>query len=128
MLYRILADGVLIVHALFIAWVIFGGLAGFWKRWLIWLHLPALAWGATIAGMGWICPLTPLENTLREQAGLQPYSGDFIHHYVAALIYPPQLTRGTQVLLASLLLGGNAVVYALLYRAWRHARRRAVMP
>jgi hypothetical protein len=122
MTYRILADAVLIAHALFIAWVVFGGLAGFWKRWLIWLHVPALAWGAVVAGMGWICPLTPLENALRVQAGLQPYGGDFIQHYLAPLIYPPGLTRATQALLAGLLLGGNAIVYALLCRR-RHRSR-----
>ncbi|ANN73169.1 DUF2784 domain-containing protein [Bordetella bronchialis] len=117
--YRILADGVLVLHGLFVAWVIVGGLAAFWKRWLVLLHLPALAWGAMVAGMGWICPLTPLENALRVRAGLRPYGGDFIQHYLAALIYPPELTRDTQVLLACVLLGGNLAVYALLYRRWR---------
>jgi hypothetical protein len=124
MTYRILADAVLIAHALFIAWVILGGLAGFWKRWLIWLHLPALAWGVLVAGMGWICPLTPLENALRVQAGMQPYSGDFIQHYLAPLIYPPALTRATQALLAGLLVGGNAIVYALLLRRPRADQRQ----
>lgn len=122
--YRILADAVLIAHGFFVAWVVFGGLAAFWRRWLIWLHLPALAWGAAIAGMGWICPLTPLENALRVQAGQQPYGGDFINHYLTALIYPPGLTRGAQTLLAVLLVGGNAIVYGLLYRRIRfHASR-----
>ncbi|OZI63502.1 DUF2784 domain-containing protein [Bordetella genomosp. 11] len=123
MTYRILADAVLIAHGLFVAWVVFGGLAAFWRGWLAWLHLPALAWGATVAGMGWICPLTPLENTLRVQAGQSPYAGDFIHHYLTALIYPPALTRGTQALLAVLLLGGNAIVYTLVFRRRRHGKR-----
>ncbi|AOB32211.1 hypothetical protein AKI39_18050 [Bordetella sp. H567] len=119
MMYRILADAVLIAHMLFVAWVVFGGLSVFWKRWLAWVHLPALAWGVAVAGMGWICPLTPLENALRVQADQTPYGGDFIHHYLTALIYPPGLNRVTQTLLAVLLLAGNAIVYALLYRRRR---------
>lgn len=116
MTYHFLANAVLLLHALFVAWVVFGALAGFWKRWLIWLHLPALAWGAAVAGMGWICPLTPLENALREQAGLAPYAGDFVQQYLMPLLYPPGLTRPVQALLAALLLGGNAAIYLLLYR------------
>jgi hypothetical protein len=123
MIYRVLADAVLLAHGLFVAWVIFGGLAGFWRRGAIWLHLPALAWGVAIAGMGWICPLTPLENSLRERAGLQGYAGSFVGHYLLPLIYPAALTRDIQVMLAVLLLGGNVVVYALLY--WRARGRRA---
>jgi hypothetical protein len=126
MTYRLLADAVLIVHALFVAWVVFGGLAGFWKIRLAWLHLPCLLWGAAVAGMGWVCPLTPLENDLRIRAGLQAYRGDFIHQYLMPLLYPPGLTRNTQALLAGLLLGGNVLVYALLYaRARRRRTNRA---
>ncbi|ANN76968.1 DUF2784 domain-containing protein [Bordetella flabilis] len=122
MIYRVLADAVLVAHGLFVAWVVFGGLAAFWRRRAVWLHLPALAWGVAIAGMGWICPLTPLENSLRERAGLQGYAGSFIGQYLLPLIYPAALTRDIQVLLAVLLLGGNVVVYALLY--WRTRGRR----
>jgi hypothetical protein len=122
MIYRVLADVVLLTHALFVAWVVFGGLAGFWRRRAIWFHLPALAWGVAIAGMGLICPLTPLENALRERAGLQEYAGSFVGHYLLPLIYPPALSRDTQVLLAALLLAGNVAIYGLLY--WRARRRR----
>ncbi|CAM3741157.1 DUF2784 domain-containing protein [Bordetella sputigena] len=119
--YALLADLVLILHAFFVIWVIFGAFAAFWKPWLIWLHLPALLWGATIAGMGWICPLTPLENALRSQAGLQPYGGDFIQHYLTAMIYPRGLSREVQASLAVLLVVGNVLLYALLFRRRRHS-------
>ena len=69
MLYRTLADLVLAFHAVFIAFVMFGGLLALWRPRLAWLHLPALAWGALVIGMGWLCPLTPLENALRARAG-----------------------------------------------------------
>ncbi|QKH38587.1 DUF2784 domain-containing protein [Achromobacter pestifer] len=119
MSYRLLADLVLIVHGLFVAFVVFGGLLALWKRWIAYLHLPALAWGALVIGMGWICPLTPLEISLRQQAGQQGYGGGFIEHYVLALIYPEGITRGTQIVLAALLIVGNIVVYALWARRGR---------
>ena len=61
MLYRTLADTVLLIHLLFILFVLAGGLLAL--RWLklVWAHLPAALWGAVIAFVGWICPLTPLE-------------------------------------------------------------------
>ncbi len=115
MTYRILADLVLLIHALFIAFVVFGGLLALWKRCLIWAHLPALMWGALVITMGWICPLTPLENFLREMAGQESYRAGFIEHYLLLAIYPPGLTREMQIALAVLLSLGNLVVYALLY-------------
>ena len=64
-----LADLVVIVHGLFIVFVVAGGLLVLrWPR-LAWVHLPAAAWGVLIEWSGWICPLTPLENALRRAAG-----------------------------------------------------------
>jgi hypothetical protein len=118
----LLADAVLLLHAAFIAWVMFGGLAVLRVPWLAWLHLPALAWGVGISAVGGICPLTPLEQQLRLAAGEAGFEGGFIEHYLTAIIYPEGLTRATQALLAALLLAGNAVVYALVWRR-RRARR-----
>jgi Protein of Unknown function (DUF2784) len=117
----ILADAVLLLHGAFIAWVMFGGLAVLRRPVLAWLHLPALVWGVWISASGGICPLTPLEQRLRLAAGEAGWHGSFIEHYLTALIYPDGLTRGTQALLAALLLAGNAVVYA---HAWRRHRAR----
>ncbi len=122
-MYRVLADLVLLTHALFVAFVVLGGLLVIWKpraaRW----HLIALAWGATVVGFGWICPLTPLENTLRELAGQQGYNGGFIEHYLVQVIYPPGLTRQVQVWLAAGLITGNAMVYGWLFHGWRRDRQ-----
>ena len=90
---------------LFIAWVVLGGLVVLrWPR-LAWLHLPAVAWGVWIELTGGVCPLTPLEQRLRLAAGEAGYSGGFIEHYLGALIYPAGLTRGTQWMLAGIVLG-----------------------
>lgn len=120
MTYRILADLVLVAHGLFVAFVMFGGLLALWRPRIAYWHLPALAWGAMVIGMGWICPLTPLEVSLRQQAGQQGYAGGFIEHYVLGLIYPEGITRTTQIVLATLLIVGNIIVYTL----WARRRRR----
>ncbi|WP_454723647.1 MULTISPECIES: DUF2784 domain-containing protein [Cupriavidus] len=113
-----LADAVVVAHLAFILFVMFGGLLALrWPR-LAWLHLPAAAWGVAVEWGGWICPLTPLENALRERAGQQAYGGDFVQHYLMPLIYPDGLTRHTQFVLGALVLLLNATIYAALWR-WR---------
>lgn len=123
MLYRLAADLLVLVHLFFILFVAAGGLLVLrWPR-LAWLHLPAALWGGLIEIGGWICPLTPWENTLRRSGGEGAYSGDFIDHYLVPLVYPPGLTRGMQITLGILVLVLNAGIYtALLLR--RRARRR----
>ena len=117
-----LADAVLVFHGLFIAWAAAGALAVWrWPR-LMWLHLPALAWAVWIEASGRICPLTPLENSLRRAAGEQGYSGGFIDHYLGRIIYPNGLTRETQWVIAGVLLLVNLSAYALIVRRARATR------
>jgi hypothetical protein len=115
---RLLADLVVGIHFLFVLFVLLGGLLVLrWPR-LAYVHLPAAAWGALIEFAGWICPLTPLEQSLRLKAGEQGYSGSFIEHYVLPLLYPSALTRNIQLLLGCLVLGLNLGIYGyLLYRS-----------
>lgn len=116
-----LADAVLVFHGLFIGWAALGALAVWrWPR-LAALHLPALAWAVWIEASGRICPLTPLENSLRRAAGQTGYSGGFIDHYVGGLIYPAGLTRQAQWAVAGVLLLINVVIYAMIVA---RARRR----
>ena len=119
-----LADAVLLIHAAFVAWVVFGVLAVWrWPR-LAALHLPALAWAIWIEASGRVCPLTPLEVSLRREAGESGYTGGFIDHYVGGILYPAGLTREAQWTMAGLLVAVNVVVYGLLLV--RAARRRGV--
>ena len=122
MLYALLADLVLVLHGLFILFVMLGGLIVWRRPRLGWLHLTAVAWAVWAAWAGWICPLTPLENALRRAAGQAGYGGGFVEHYLLALIYPDGLTRGVQIGLGLFVALLNLAVYALLVRAWR-ARR-----
>lgn len=117
--WALAADAVVLVHLGFILFALLG--AGLLPRWprLVWLHVPALAWGAWIEFTGGICPLTPLENRLRAAAGEGGYDGGFIAHYLLPLIYPDGLTRELQGLLAGLLIAVNAALYL---RWWRLRR------
>jgi hypothetical protein len=85
------------------------------------VHLPTAVWGALIEFQGWICPLTPLENSLRAAAGEAGYQGGFIEHYLLPVLYPAGLTRGVQLALGSVVIAVNLAVYGLLLARWRRA-------
>jgi hypothetical protein len=119
MIYAVLADLVVLVHALFVLFVVFGGLAVLrWRR-LAWFHLPAAVWGTAIELGGWICPLTYLENYFRRLGGESGYSGTFIARYLEPLLYPLGLTPHTQVFFGLAVFLVNFTIYALLWRKRR---------
>lgn len=120
MLYRCLADAVLLLHLGFILFVLFGALLVARRRRLLPWHLAAAAWGVGIELSGAVCPLTWIENRLRLNAGDAGYGGGFVEHYLVALIYPAGLERPTQYLLAAALLALNAALYLRILR--RRAR------
>ncbi|MBU1356118.1 MAG: DUF2784 domain-containing protein [Candidatus Edwardsbacteria bacterium] len=114
MAYLILADIVVLIHLLFIVFVILGGLLCFKWRKILWFHVPAFIWGAAIEFSGGICPLTPLENWLRYSGGREIYSSGFIEHYIIPVIYPDVLTRNMQIAFGILALTVNACIYAFI--------------
>jgi hypothetical protein len=114
LIYRALADLVLVVHFAFVLFVVFGGLLVLrWPRVAL-LHIPAAIWGVLIEYSGWICPLTPLENSFRRAGGEAGYSGGFIQHYIQPVLYPAGLTRSTQIVLGSLALVVNLTAYGVV--------------
>lgn len=120
--YETLADALVLAHLLFIAFVVGGGfLLLRWPR-LAWLHLPAAVWGVAVEMLGWICPLTPLENHFRRLGGGSGYSGDFVERYLIPLIYPEQLSRSDQFVLGAAVLALNLLAYGLAWR--KHSRPR----
>ncbi len=97
MWYVIAADLVLVVHVLFIGFVVVGSfLTWRWPR-LIWVQLPATVYGALVEFVGFACPLTALQNYLLRSGGRAGYRGGFISHYLIQVIYPAGLTRGIQI-------------------------------
>lgn len=123
MISSLLADLVLLLHGLFVLFVVAGGLAVLRWPWLAWLHLPAAVWGVLIEFGGWICPLTYLENHWQRLAGESGYSGGCLQHYLEPLLYPLGLTRWSQVIFGVIALFINLAVYAVLFGRLHHKRR-----
>jgi hypothetical protein len=125
MIARWLADAVLVLHLAFIVFVVLGGLLVLrWPK-LAWVHVPVALWGALIEFTGGICPLTPLENSLRRRGGEAGYQGGFIEHYITPIIYPGELTRPIQLALGAFVVLINVVLYWLVVRRVRQHRGRA---
>jgi len=116
MLYRWLADAVVVLHAAFVVFVVLGGVLVIrWRR-LAWLHVPAAIWGALIEFAGWICPLTPLENSFRGRAGDAGYAGGFVEHYLLRALYPDGLTPSVRWLLGAIVVVVNGIAYGYVIR------------
>jgi hypothetical protein len=122
MLYRIFADFVLVAHFCFVVFVIFGGLLVLWRRWVLWLHFPALIWGVFVELLLITCPLTSLENHFRALSGQAGYEGGFIEHFVSSILYW-QLTPQNQMLLGLFLLIFNILIYFFIFRQTRRLAR-----
>jgi len=112
-----LADLVLIVHTLFIIFVLFGGLIVLKWHKVMWIHIPCALWGAIIEFLGWVCPLTYLEIYFHEIYNANSYENSFIQHYLLPVIYPPRLTTDIQFLLGVIVIVINLIIYFVV---WRH--------
>jgi len=120
---KLLAALVLAIHLAWILWVVFGTLWTRGRAWLTGFHLASLVWGI-IAEVGpWSCPLTLLEQSLEARAGIQPYSGGFLVHYLDATVYP-HLPVPVIIAFGVGVCGLNLLVYlARLVRAIRSRRQ-----
>jgi hypothetical protein len=112
--FRILADVTVVLHLAFVLFVVAGGLLVVRRPRLAWVHLPAAVWGAFVEFAGWVCPLTPLENWLREQSGGPVYTSSFIERYLVPALYPSSLSREFQWALGGFVVLINAALYLVL--------------
>ena len=117
--YSALAVSALFLHTLFIVWLVFGAFATHSRPILRWLHIASLVWGILTELLPWPCPLTLIENWLETKAGVQPYQGGFLLHYLDKLVYPDisatvLTTAGVLVCLVNLGLYGRQMWIARL--------------
>lgn len=120
--YILAANLIVLLHFGFVCFVVGGGVLVLrWRR-LAWLHIPAALWGAMIEYKGGLCPLTPLEQSLRQAGGEAGYAGGFVEHYILPVLYPDYLTRDVQFVLGTLVVVINVSVYGWLVA--RHMKRR----
>lgn len=115
MLYRLAANTVMFLHYTFLVFALCGGFLLWWWPAAIYLHLPVVIWGVAIAGIGWTCPLTPLENNLRVAGGGEAYAGGFIEYYITRRLYPEGLPRTAMLVMGLFLLCINLLAYGLWF-------------
>lgn len=125
MVFTLLAFLTVLFHLTFILFVVFGGLLVARRPRLAPLHLACAAWGAYVSLANRMCPLTPLEKWFRRQGGGTGYTGDFIEHYMLAVIYPTGLTADVQKVLGAAVIALNVAAYAWILRARRRQRGMA---
>lgn len=122
MIYRVLADLILVTHFAFAIFTVLGGLLVLRWRSLVWVHLSSVLWGVVIQWANWICPLTPIESYLREMGGEASYRGGFVEHYVSMVLYPENLTVELRYLLGIVLIVVNLMIYGYMFlRKWHAA-------
>ncbi len=124
MLYNSLADLIVVLHSLFVLFVMLGGFLVLWKSSVAWCHIPAVFWAASIEFFGWICPLTPLENMLREKGGAAGYGTGFVEHYIVPILYPASLTRQVQINFGIIVLSINIGLYFFVLHSLRKTERK----
>ena len=123
-LYSAVATAVLLLHALFIVWVIFGALVTRSRPILRWLHIVSLIWGILTELTPWPCPLTLLENWLEQRAGVTPYQGGFLLHYMDKVVYP-DISTTTLTVAGMLVCAVNLAIYCRqACRVRSHNQRR----
>ena len=126
-IFLLAADVILLLHVLFVAFVVIGLVLIFvgkvrdwsWIRnpWFRLIHLSAITVVVIQSWFGLICPLTTIEMALRSRAGDTVYSGSFISHWLENILYyqiPPWIFAVSYMAFA-------AVVVASWY--WIRPRR-----
>ena len=113
-MYELAANLILIVHFIFIIFVVFGALLFFVVKKIVFIHIPALIWGSYIELTHSICPLTYLENWFLNKANLTIYSEGFIQNYIVPIVYPTDLTKNLQIYLGITLIVINIIIYGLI--------------
>ena len=114
-MHELAAGIILIIHFLFILFVVFGALLFFVVKKIVFIHIPAIIWGTYIELTNSICPQTYLENWFLHKANLTTYSEGFIQNYLVPIVYPVNLTKDLQIFLGIGLIVINIIIYAFIF-------------
>ena len=125
--WRIGAEAVLVIHLAFVIFIVVGAVLIRWARWVAWPQLAALAYGAAIQAVGFVCPLTPLEKSLRRAGGDVVYEGGFIGHYITPVLYPGELTMTVKLGLVIAVAAANVAAYTWVLRSMSPTDRWALL-
>ena len=118
-MYVALADSVLVLHLAYLAFIPLGGLLALrWPR-VVGAHLAAVLVGVVSITVGFDCPLTTWEQSLRRRGGQVPYRDGFVDHYLTGHVYPHGYDWAVQVLFGVCIV----VSYVFLVRRTLRARR-----
>jgi hypothetical protein len=123
MIYRLLADLVLVLHFAFVIFAVFGGALVLRYPNMLKVHLLALSWAIVVQWADWVCPLTPLENYLRGLGGEAGYDGSFVEHFVLKILYPQELTPELRTTLGLALIIMNVAIYTFVMAGKRRQAR-----
>jgi hypothetical protein len=111
MYYKILADSVVLIHFLWILFLLFGALIGTRNRAIKIIHISGLAFAIVLQVFDWNCPLTHLEVWLRKKHNPAiTYTGSFIIYYIEKIVYV-ELSRKLIFVFSIFLSGMNAWLY-----------------
>jgi hypothetical protein len=118
---KFIAIAILSIHLLWILAVVFG--AAFTRGRPVWsgLHVASLIWGIVVELAPIACPLTLAEQYFETGAGMQPFEGSFIMHYLDKLIYP-NLPWWVVAVAGTAICVVNLAIYGRRFITWRRTK------
>jgi hypothetical protein len=126
MVWRALAEVVMVVHGALLLFFIVGGfLAWRWPR-LIWLHLAIVVWNLVITLVDFGCPVTATEKYFRRLGGESVYQGGHIHHYLEGQLWPERSTPVVEKVGFALVLLAYAGFFGVRHRRRTRAKDLAI--
>jgi hypothetical protein len=109
------ADLVLVFHALFVLFAVFGGFLILVDMRCLFLHLPVVAWSSIVNLTHSTCPLTPLEQKLRLQSGQASFEGGWLRNYIEPWLRPLGMPYRLELVAGVSIVVWNAILYGAIW-------------